>query len=660
MTLSNRPKKLASALLFTITLTASSFAQKGEYNLEELQKKYPDQVAVLLSHDQNVEMEVDKKTGDLEIFVTTTEVTLYLKESAKFYTDESISLSHFFEDIVEVEALSRTASGKKMKVDEEDFRIVDSQPSSWVFHDDNKEMVFEYEELGEGYTSELTYTMKIKRPEFFDVFHFIHGYPVLKGSVTINIPAGMQMKFYERAMDGFEVERKTEEGKKGASIKSWIIRDLPQYKTEEGSTNIKNHIPHLVAQIQSYQYNGETKDLIKDVSDLHDYFEEFLLLKGDESNRKELNDVVRDITKDMDNPMMKMDTIFRWVQANIKYLAFEDGINGYVPRACSAVMKNRYGDCKDMGNLLVEMLNFAGVKNAYVAWVGTRDIPYLMSEIPSPLTCNHVICVVERPEDLKNDHKYYYLDATNPEGSYLLPPKPIQGKELLIHYGTGKFDLYKVPPTSADKNYIRSVIHYKFTEDDSLYGSGTDYYGGYERESRAYYIENLKHDDLDEYVKDMVLGGANRYTLKEYEIEGLNHAKDDLEIHYDFSVDNLGIEDGDDIILNPSLFKPRVTKYHTEDYEYARKKSRHRTIDYKYVVEIPENYRVKHLPEDVHYKHDKFHFDAEFRIEGNKVIVTMKYQYHLLEIPPSLFEDWNEFSKSINTATIQNIILEKI
>ena len=103
-----------------------------------------------------------------------------------------------------------------------------------------------------------------------------------------------------------------------------------------------------------------------------------------------------------------------------------------------------------------------------------------------------------------------------------------------------------------------------------------------------------------------------------------------------------------------------MTKYNKEDYKYPRDKERHRTIDYMYEIILPDDYRVKFLPEDVHYKHPKFHFDAEFRLEGNKIIVNMKYQYHLLEIPVEMFDDWNEFSRSINSATIQNIILEKI
>jgi hypothetical protein len=635
------------------------FAQE-DLSYETLKSKFPDEIGVIIEHNQTVDISVNKKTGELDIYVTDKEVIMFLRESAKYYTDQSVSLSYFFEDLTDINALVYTPEGKKLKVKDEGFRIVDSAPSSWVFHDDNKEMVYDLPDLGEGFKSEISYTRKIKRPEFFDIFHFIAGYPVLSSTVEISYPSSVRMKFFERAMENSTVLRESIEGKNGQLKMRWELKNLDGYKSEDGSTNIKNHVPHLVAQIQGYTHNGEDFKLISNVGELHAYFEEFLLQKGDETNRSEMNAVVDDITTGMNDPVRKMDTIFNWVQANIKYIAFEDGINGYVPRSCSSVMKNRYGDCKDMGNLLVEMLAHAGIDEAYVAWVGTRDIPYLMSEIASPLTCNHVICVVEKPGDRELDDKYFYLDATSSEGSYLMPPMALQSKELLIHKGIGEHELYKVPAVPAKNNYIKSRISFAFTSEDSLYGSGMDFYGGYERENRSYYLANLKDDDLDDYVRELALGGANRFTLKDYSIEGVSKKKEDLIIEYEFSVDNLSIKDGEDIIINPTLFKPRVTKYHPEDYKYTRKKDRHRTIDYSYEIKIPENYEVKHLPQDVHFKHDQFHFDGIFRVNENTLIINMIYQYHLLEIPIELFPDWNEFSTSINSATIQNIILKKI
>ena len=75
-----------------------------------------------------------------DIYETDYEEILYLNRGIRFYTEQSISLSEFFEDIVSISVVVINPAGKKFKLKEEDFRTIDSPPSSWVFHDDDKEL----------------------------------------------------------------------------------------------------------------------------------------------------------------------------------------------------------------------------------------------------------------------------------------------------------------------------------------------------------------------------------------------------------------------------------------------------------------------------------------------------------------------------------------
>lgn len=640
-----------------------SFAGSA-YEIEQLasyQQKYPNTMGVVLDHTQKVSLNVNTKTGELEIYETDYEEVLYLRETSKFYTSQSIYTSDFFEDITEISVVIYTNKGKKIKMSSADFQIVDSAPSSWVFHDDDKELTYTLKELGEGYRTVIQYTKKVKRPEFFELFHFMSGYPMEKSRIEIVHSPTTELKFFEQNLEKEQVLRETITLKKGNIQHVWEMNDLPEYKTEDGSTDMNNHLPYLVAQIVKYELYGEEIKVIGSADDLHGYFQDFLLLKDENEakvkTKKEkggMYEVVDSITAGMENELERMDTIFRWVQANVKYIAFEDGINGYVPRPCTEVMNNRYGDCKDMGNLLVEMLEYAQVSGAHVAWVGTRDIVFLMSDIPTPMACNHVICVVDRP-----DGGYYYLDATDSEGSYILPPRSIQSKDLLIHLGKDKFTLFKVPAVAAEKNYFKTVLRYHWDEDDSIRGTGSDYYGGYERSRRTYSLSNLDNEDLKTYVKNLALGGVNRYELDSFSIRNLNDKEQELIIDYEFAVDNLFVEDGDQLILNPSLFKPRITKYNTTDHSFTRHKDYHRHVEYQYEFEIPAGYEVVHLPEGNSYEHELFSFHSSFAIENGVVVVKMMYEYNLLEIPTDLYDEWNKFSSSINLTTTQNVIFQK-
>ena len=650
--------KISLTTLAIITIPYFGMAQKtgkgdDDNQIEKYQKLFPSSAGVILNHKQTVNISVNK-TGELDIYETDYEEILYINESCKYYNDQSITTSDFFEDITAISAMVIRPNGKKIKLKKDAYRKIDAARDSWVFHDENKEIYFDLGDIEIGTKTIISYTRKIKIPEFFDVFHFISSFPGYNSEIDITYPANMDLAFYEQSFEKFDIKKTETIGKKGMKNIQWKLNEVPGYRVEDGAISTRYTIPHVVAQIKSYEFNGTTKEVIPDIKGLHNYFQDFLLAKGDESNRSELNSIVRKVIKDKETQKEKMDTIFNWVQDNIKYIAFEDGINGYVPRSCSQVMKNRFGDCKDMGNLLVEMLTFAGVEGAYVAWVGTRDIPYKMGDIPVPFACNHVICVVEKPEG-----GYYYLDATNSEGSYYLPTEGIQSKDLLIHKGKDQFELHDIAPVEAEINYFKSIINFTFIDGDSLRGSGTDYYGGYEREDRAYYLENTDEEDRRDYVKDLALNGENKYTLNDYSIKNLTDKNQELIINYDFAASGLLIAFKNDYILNPTLFKPGVSRYNPEDHTQPRKKAHHRTVEYIFNFTVPSNYKVKEVPEAISYAHDLFTYNADFSLKDGVFSVKHRYQYKLLQITPDLFPAWNEFSRAIQLAVTQNIILEK-
>ena len=82
----------------------------------------------------------------------------------------------------------------------------------------------------------------------------------------------------------------------------------------------------------------------------------------------------------------------RFVQDEVRYLSFNDGIHGYQPHPASQIFSQRYGDCKDKSVLLALMLNKLGVKSS-PALVSTSYGKLLTESLPSPRLFNH--CIVE-------------------------------------------------------------------------------------------------------------------------------------------------------------------------------------------------------------------------------------------------------------------------
>ena len=132
--------------------------------------------------------------------------------------------------------------------------------------------------------------------------------------------------------------------------------------------------------------------------------------------------------------MLDLQIIFNWVQDNIRYIAFEDGLGGFIPRDAASVCNKRYGDCKDMANLLFEMLNHAGIE-AYRAWIGTRNRPYKYKEVPTPMVDNHMITAVII------DGETIFLDATDSYVPFGLPSAFTQTKEALLGIDENSYNI---------------------------------------------------------------------------------------------------------------------------------------------------------------------------------------------------------------------------
>src|SRR6185436_1522859 len=167
---------------------------------------------------------------------------------------------------------------------------------------------------------------------------------------------------------------------------------------------------------------GKKNTLFETDTDLYKWYASMITLvnnKSDDVRQKALK-LVEGKKTDMD----KIKSIFYWVQDNIRYVAFENGIMGFKPASAGTVYKNKYGDCKGMANLLCEMLKTVGF-DARLTWLGTNDIPY---DFSTPALCinNHMICTVVL------NGKNYFLDATEDYIAFNDYANRIQGRPVMI------------------------------------------------------------------------------------------------------------------------------------------------------------------------------------------------------------------------------------
>ncbi|MEP7009745.1 MAG: DUF3857 domain-containing protein [Acidobacteriota bacterium] len=120
----------------------------------------------------------------------------------------------------------------------------------------------------------------------------------------------------------------------------------------------------------------------------------------------------------------KLAALARYAQRDVRYVAIEVGVGGYIPHAPAEAIGKKYGDCKDKAVLLVDLLAAAGIE-AYPVLIRLDRFGRIDRDFPSPFDFNHAIAALpvaglDLPPGAPVAGGYLFVDATQEIGSSLV------------------------------------------------------------------------------------------------------------------------------------------------------------------------------------------------------------------------------------------------
>lgn len=632
-------------LLFFIVLFA--FTGNAQNSLEEYKKQFPDFNELVLNDIQSYEFSIEN--DKIKVIQNNQYESLILNDNGILNNKESFSYS----DLVKLKSYDAFTlindNGKENKIKVTQTNEVQSG-QSFVFYDDVKERQLIFPNLEAGAKKVYNYQTQIEDPFLLHKFIFGGGLPIKNSTLEIktekNITIGF--KIFNDAANLIEFS-KTE--KKGKWIYKWTLKEVKPVKLEANSPGFLSIIPHINIYIKDYTVNNRKVTVLGDINNLFDYYKGFTK-NLNQTEDPALKAITIKVTENLTTDDEKIKSIFYWVKDNIKYIAFEYGYEGFIPREASLICERKFGDCKDMSSIITAMAKYANVKNVYIAWIGTRDIPYSYNELPTPAVDNHMIALYKKGEE------YIFLDATDKETLYGIPTGFIQGKEALY----GDADSYKiipVPIVPAEKNEIKEQVKIRI-EKDKLIGSGQIEFNGYNRSRILSRLGDATNKTKFEMIKSLVLKGNNKFNLKQYTEENIKDRDKPYQINYNFDLENYIVKVDKEIYVNLFLDKPLekviVEKDRSSQFEFEHLNY----INSQYEMEIPTNCTVKYLPKN--FSLDNNYIKADFVYEeiNNKIILTVQLKQKKLMLDKPDFELWNKTIKELkNNYSDTLILLEK-
>ena len=480
-----------------------------------------------------------------------------------------------------------------------------------VFFDDTRICYFNLSLSRQGKKAAVQFNRTFHDLRYFTHIYFPEEYFIRKKRITVTIPAALsRFRLVEKNFGpGIRCEKSV--NKEGDSLFVYTLKGVPATRKEEAAPADNCLYPHLLV-------TGP----FADVQAMYRWLNGLAEVDCTLPQAEMLTD---EITAGCTDELEKIRRTYAYVQQNIRYIAFENGLAGHRPDRPAEVLRKRYGDCKGMALLLRTLLKAQGF-DARMAYIGTDDIASSPDEVPTLAAINHAFCL------LFHQGKRYCLDAPY---RYLPPediPQGIQGRKALVENGDSCLIL-TLPQQDASTSTDSLNYHYRLMTDSNpptLKGTAIRVSTGEYKE----YLLSLYHDTPKEKQTDLLNNQINN-TAAVQSADGEYCLEADP--HEDF------------------FHQPIDTTRRKQDYllPWRCRIIREVTID------IPQGYAVSYLPADFHIETNQGILSCSYRAGAGYIHFRKVMEIRRKRIPLALIPAWNDALRQWKKACNEQIVIRQ-
>ena len=621
---------------------APVFAQKSKVEpadfalAEKMSTQYDEQGVVAKDSKIDITFGFDTKTKNVTVTVAKDEELISLKPGYNH------SVFEFFNEqskIVLAEAYNQ--KNKKLYVNRQE----EVYSSNDIFYSDAQISYFAVEFPTIGSRRRIKTAKKYLDIRYFVSEYLSDIYPVLNREIVYHVPTWLQAEFKTMNFTNV-VENTTTDSKTGDKLVSYKMKDISPQVQESSAKGPSHLYPHILFLYQGYDYKGEKSTGFRETKDLYTWYRS--LIKGMDNQQSEVATLAKKLTAATTSDIEKIKSIYYWVQENIRYIAFEDGIAGFRPDDCQAVYQKKYGDCKGMANLTKEMLNSVGL-DARLVWIGTRRLAYDYST-PSLGVDNHMICAV------KHEGEFLFLDATeefNELGEYA---ERIQGRQVMIEDGDNFIS--KTIPIAQYSDNTKLLRRKLSLKDEKLSGTSSYQMNGDSKAQFLYQVNNLQQDKRELALKSYLSDDDKSVQVDNVETTNLEKRDGTIKIDFDFSWEKGISSFGEEVYVDLDFekeFKNWRFDDRKTDYLFSHKMHYVSEIE----LAVPAGHKVSYLPESFERKHKDFFFKIDYIEKDGRIFYRKEIAIPNSEVKKEDFEVWNGFVKDLKKQYKEQIVLKK-
>lgn len=358
-------------------------------------------------------------------------------ESARSYT---LSYSTSIQKAEVLEAYTRKANGKKIKVPKDNYQIEanSGKGKDSPIYSDRTSMTVVFPEVAVGDTLVFSYKLTAKEPMFAGHFSQTETYPKMRAfdqvHVTIDAPASL---WTQHRVQDMQIVRNEE--KRGHKILELAWQNPNPVKSKRQDYSVYDRDQEVGFSYSTFRNYEEVATAYAKVANPKAVVTERVQKQADE------------IVGDRKDPREVAKALYDWVAVNIDYAGNCVGLGAVVPHDVDFILDNHIGDCKDHATILQALLQAKGISSTQA--LVNAGSAYKLPAVPVVSMVNHVINYIPSMD--------LFADSTSSDTPFGMLPFGDQDKPVLLvnNYREGTRTPATKPGTNEQKMKTVVDIH---------------------------------------------------------------------------------------------------------------------------------------------------------------------------------------------------------
>ncbi len=537
------------------------------------------------------------------------------------------------------------ATGEKVKTykksDFTDQKLFDGS----TLQDDTRYLTLPIQRAEYPYTIEIIYERQISCNFLIPDF-YVQSYDeaIERKEINIIFPKDLQikMKSYNISQEDVIAEAQTSENTEKFS---WVFKDKKAVKFETNSPPSSEVLPLIKCVAEKFVMGK-----VEGSMDSWESFSSFMYeLNQDRfTPTEEIKTVVADLIEGAENEFDKIDRIYSYLKANMRYVNVSLGIGGWQSFPAEYVHKNKFGDCKALSYYMKTLLSVAGIESYTAATYRGEKREVRLDENFTENAFNHMILYIPGHdlflECTSRNYPTGYVGSDNDQRKCLIV-KP-SGGMLIEVKSRGEISDFSFDEIDIDVTDEFPKVRYSMQK------------SGIHQEEWRYIIDNYSQNDKEKYFLSFL-------DLPPSKIDNLdiqyNKENPIATARAEFDLLKFGNVTGNRFFVNVNAINRLVIENEKEKKErkenfYLNFRGAYKA---KVTVHLPEGYQVEHGMLDQKVESPFGAYEVKTTLDQNVLTYTRTFNGKEGLFQASQYEEYNNFIKAFNKIENSRVVLVK-